>query len=952
MQVSQRTGFGRLHTSMIPSTHCLNRLSIPKQATRISSLNEEPSAQRSNHKTSCILSTSKVLSAGSSSTISAPKCNAESHRTTVDHELLPNPKGMVLSTLKGAGLQKECTVSLIKSPKIPKNKSYSISSISKGLSAGCSNTISAPKCNAESHRTTIDRELLPNLKGTVLSTLKGAGLQKAGALPLIKSVKKPNHKSCSISSTSKALSAGCSSTLSAPKCNVESHRTAIGHELLPNPKGKVLSTLKGAGLQKEFSVSLIKSTKKPSLRTGCEDLYASKPSSTKHLIASRDAEQPARNCTQVAGPGPGPGSASPKHSGRMLQAEDAQSRRRSAREYNFAPNSDTVSATFQGLSEHRTGVSKTGGVALTTSVVKPCASNSSSTKYLIASRDAKQAIRDCIQVAEPQKSVAPMRTSPALEVTGAQSMHSTTRVYNSLMLVGDISSTLQGKAGHGTGAPNSCDVTSARSRRRIYNVSGCAKLCAYKTSSRNNLTASRNAKQATKNCSQDAESRPGAKKSNQKNYILSAVSKSNASGRSNSISASKCTGRQLETADPQSMRATERNRHSPPSLRRKVLATLQKLSEDGIRVQNTCTSALNNRPGRQRDSSSRTSENLYKISSTRRQIASVASNQITRNCSQDAGPGAQQCDKSCRLPSFSKVFSTGYYDSISAPRRVNVVMKKHEGKFASRTDNMCTHSCRKREGSPITRVPTMATTKATKLVNKSQFKAHSVKANTRQYAKTGSRRGMLTIRNPHHPLPEAAMTAQVQETEFSFLNGRWSSSSRSAVHEPAFGSRGAHGGSALARPSSTEFGIADGSLNNGVVEEPWMPNGIEDLGNADESFLRDNNDQYWELRMDIDNMSYEDLLALEEQMGSVSTGLTDEALTKCLKRVDFKQPSSASGFRGCVPDEKSCSICQEECVDGEEIGILECEHCFHAACIEQWLRLKNWCPICKASALK
>lgn len=41
---------------------------------------------------------------------------------------------------------------------------------------------------------------------------------------------------------------------------------------------------------------------------------------------------------------------------------------------------------------------------------------------------------------------------------------------------------------------------------------------------------------------------------------------------------------------------------------------------------------------------------------------------------------------------------------------------------------------------------------------------------------------------------------------------------------------------------------------------------------------------------------------------------------------------------------------QEEYAAGDEIGRLHCLHRYHVACVEQWLRLKNWCPICKASA--
>lgn len=42
---------------------------------------------------------------------------------------------------------------------------------------------------------------------------------------------------------------------------------------------------------------------------------------------------------------------------------------------------------------------------------------------------------------------------------------------------------------------------------------------------------------------------------------------------------------------------------------------------------------------------------------------------------------------------------------------------------------------------------------------------------------------------------------------------------------------------------------------------------------------------------------------------------------------------------------------QEEYVGEDEVGELPCDHHYHAACIEQWLQQKNWCPICKSSAL-
>lgn len=112
-------------------------------------------------------------------------------------------------------------------------------------------------------------------------------------------------------------------------------------------------------------------------------------------------------------------------------------------------------------------------------------------------------------------------------------------------------------------------------------------------------------------------------------------------------------------------------------------------------------------------------------------------------------------------------------------------------------------------------------------------------------------------------------------------------------------------------------------------------------------------DQYRDMRLDIDNMSYEELLALEERIGDVKTGLSEESISKCLKtrlhscRVlpPMNQPSEV------VEDNGTCIICQVEYAENEKIGSLDCGHDYHAECIKQWLLLKNICPICKMSAL-
>ncbi|OIV97773.1 hypothetical protein TanjilG_12530 [Lupinus angustifolius] len=108
------------------------------------------------------------------------------------------------------------------------------------------------------------------------------------------------------------------------------------------------------------------------------------------------------------------------------------------------------------------------------------------------------------------------------------------------------------------------------------------------------------------------------------------------------------------------------------------------------------------------------------------------------------------------------------------------------------------------------------------------------------------------------------------------------------------------------------------------------------------------NDRHRDMRLDIDNMSYEELLALEERMGTVSTALTEEALSECLKRSFYQPSDDAAGSCNEHKEDTKCSICQDEYLVADEVGSLKCEHKYHVVCIQQWLRLKNWCPICKA----
>ncbi|XP_058095749.1 probable E3 ubiquitin-protein ligase ZFP1 isoform X2 [Magnolia sinica] len=113
-------------------------------------------------------------------------------------------------------------------------------------------------------------------------------------------------------------------------------------------------------------------------------------------------------------------------------------------------------------------------------------------------------------------------------------------------------------------------------------------------------------------------------------------------------------------------------------------------------------------------------------------------------------------------------------------------------------------------------------------------------------------------------------------------------------------------------------------------------------------------DRHRDMRLDIDDMSYEELLALEERIGDVNTGLSEESILKCLKTRTYVSPTTLpppDQSTKMMQDNGTCIICQVEYEDKEKIGILDCGHDYHANCIKQWLVVKNICPICKTSAL-
>lgn len=89
---------------------------------------------------------------------------------------------------------------------------------------------------------------------------------------------------------------------------------------------------------------------------------------------------------------------------------------------------------------------------------------------------------------------------------------------------------------------------------------------------------------------------------------------------------------------------------------------------------------------------------------------------------------------------------------------------------------------------------------------------------------------------------------------------------------------------------------------------------------------------------DVDAMTYEELLALEERIGYVKVGLSASDIAQLPKVA----------VQGEAADELCCVCLQQFEVGTEAKQLPTCGHIFHCACIDEWLDKKKTCPLCVA----
>ncbi|CAH8390383.1 unnamed protein product [Eruca vesicaria subsp. sativa] len=127
------------------------------------------------------------------------------------------------------------------------------------------------------------------------------------------------------------------------------------------------------------------------------------------------------------------------------------------------------------------------------------------------------------------------------------------------------------------------------------------------------------------------------------------------------------------------------------------------------------------------------------------------------------------------------------------------------------------------------------------------------------------------------------------------------------------------------------------------LRQPY-PNGLDEMMMLQNGFVMggmlSSHDHFRDLRLNVDGMSYEQLLELGDRIGYVDTGLDEKQIKTCLYKVKPFQ-------RVTQLEDRKCSICQEEYDGKDEVGKLRCGHRYHIHCVKQWLQRKNSCPVCK-----
>nr|GEY96372.1 E3 ubiquitin ligase BIG BROTHER-related [Tanacetum cinerariifolium] len=97
--------------------------------------------------------------------------------------------------------------------------------------------------------------------------------------------------------------------------------------------------------------------------------------------------------------------------------------------------------------------------------------------------------------------------------------------------------------------------------------------------------------------------------------------------------------------------------------------------------------------------------------------------------------------------------------------------------------------------------------------------------------------------------------------------------------------------------------------------------------------------------VDPDELSYEELIALGEVVGTESRGLSADSIAS-LRSIIYKTQNGQNGSN------ETCVICRLDYEDADNLILLSCKHSYHSECIANWLQINKVCPVCSTERNK
>ncbi|KAL8188614.1 hypothetical protein R6Q57_029902 [Mikania cordata] len=118
--------------------------------------------------------------------------------------------------------------------------------------------------------------------------------------------------------------------------------------------------------------------------------------------------------------------------------------------------------------------------------------------------------------------------------------------------------------------------------------------------------------------------------------------------------------------------------------------------------------------------------------------------------------------------------------------------------------------------------------------------------------------------------------------------------------------------------------------------------GINGMVSEEEDDMDDHDgnsqDDTWD-DVDPDELSYEELIALGEVVGTESRGLSADLISS-LHSVKYSTQNTQNG------SSETCVICRLDYEDDDNLILLSCKHSYHSDCITNWLQINKVCPVC------